>query len=145
MSNEDLIRRVADELEIRNAIAKLALLTDHHDDMDAYAEIFAEDVRWEVKLNMKPSTPSIVHGREAMRAASAQRRKEGAGPSSHRYHVVPMIAVTLNGDTAEAESVMTFYVNADSKPEVVSMGFYHDKFIRTPQGWKIKERLVLQA
>jgi len=145
MTNDDLIRRVADELEIRNAIAKLSLLTDHHDDLDAYAEIFAEDVRWEVRLNLKPSTPTVVHGREAMRAASAQRRREGAGPGSHRCHVVPMTAVTLHGDEAEAESIMTFYANADTKPEVVSMGIYRDKFVRTPQGWKIKERLILQA
>lgn len=143
MSNEDLIRRVADELEIRNAIVKLAFLTDRYNDLDAYAETFAEDLHWELRPGKAGSTPLVVKGRAAMRAQSVERRKAGSGPGSHSHHVISMTTVTVNGDTADAESLMTFYRNTDSKPEVASMGLYRDKFVRTPQGWKIGSRLIL--
>lgn len=128
---------VADELAIRNVLARIAQCADSGS-LDDYAALFTEDARWAM-----PPVP-VKHGRAEIRAASEDRRASLAtGPGSHTRHVISTIAVTVDGDQAVAESYWQFYVSTDAKPELRSMGAYRDTFRRaTGGGWQLAERLI---
>lgn len=128
--------RVRDELEIRNVLARIA----QHSDMgslDDYGAQFTEDARWEM-----PGAP-VKRGRAEIQAAGAVRRTEGVtGPGSHTRHVVGTTAVTIDGDSAVAESYWQFYTGTDTAPVLRSMGYYRDTFRRTVHGWRLACRKI---
>ncbi len=124
---------VADELAVRNLVARVALCADG-DDVDAYVDLFAEDATWAM-----PGAPR--HGHADIRAGSEARRAAGdIGPGSNTRHVVTNIAVTLTGDDAVADSYWQFFVETDAAPRVQMIGTYRDRLVRTPGGWKIAHR-----
>jgi uncharacterized protein (TIGR02246 family) len=127
---------VADELAIRNVLARIAQYADSGS-LDDYAALFTEDARWE----MPPE--AVKRSRAEIRAAAEHRRADGAtGPGSHARHLIGTIAVTVDGDLAVAESYWQFYVNTDDKPELRSMGAYRDTFRRDPAGWRLARRRI---
>ncbi len=131
MSND----AVADELEVRNLIARVALYADGGD-VDAYVDLFAADATWAM-----PGAPR--HGHDDIRAGSMARRAAGdIGPGSNTRHVVSNVAVTVSGDVADADSYWQFFADTDSAPRVQMMGTYRDRAVRTPRGWKISYRAI---
>jgi uncharacterized protein (TIGR02246 family) len=127
---------VADELAIRNVLARIAQYADSGS-MDDYAALFTEDACWE----MPPQ--AAKQGRAEIRAAGERRRADGAtGPGSHTRHLIGTVAVTVDGDEAVAESYWQFYVSTGTKPELRSMGAYRDTFRRDPVGWRLAERRI---
>jgi 3-phenylpropionate/cinnamic acid dioxygenase small subunit len=117
---------VADELEIRNVLTRIAHCSDTGELAD-YAALFTEDARWEM-----PGVP-VKQSRAEIRSAGAVRRAEGAtGPGSHTRHLIGTIAVTVDGDSPRAESYWQFYADTRGAPVLRSMGAYRDTFRRTP-------------
>ncbi len=136
MTVSDDGRLARDELEIRTVLARVARYSDLGDLSD-YAAQFTDDASWE----MPPAPPK--HGRAAIQAAGADRRAEGlTGPGSHTRHVVSTIAVTVDGDTAVAESYWQFYGGTNAEPTLRSMGQYRDTFRRTRLGWRLARRQI---
>ena len=129
-------RRVADELEIRNVVARLAQLADTGE-IDAYVDLFTEDAVWDM-----PGSPR--RGRDDIRAGALERRRGGtAGPGSDTRHVISTVAVTADGgDTATAESYWLFYGDSAATPKLQLLGSYRDTFRRTPQGGKLAHRRI---
>ena len=132
---DQLIQRVADELEIRNIIARLALITDGAGTVDEYVSLFTEDAEW-----LMPGAPR--HGRDDIRAGSNERRASGqTGEGSNSRHVVSTIAVNVDGsDTATSRCYFHFYVNTVESPTLQLTGVYDDTFVRTPDGWQLARR-----
>lgn len=127
----------ADELAIRNALARIAHYADSGD-LDDYAALFTPDARWEM-----PGEEGSRQGRSAIRAAGeARRARMATGPGSHTRHVVCTVAVAVDGDVAVAESYWQFYANTHAVPELRSMGAYRDTFRWTAEGWRLAERLI---
>jgi uncharacterized protein (TIGR02246 family) len=126
----------ADELEIRNVIARLALLADMGD-LDEYASLFTEDAEW----NM-PGGPK--NGRADIHAGAVDRRAAGGvGPGTNTRHVVGTVAVkAVDDDTATAEAYFQFYVDSATAPALRLFGHYDDTFRRTPDGWKLARRQI---
>lgn len=147
MTSDDVIRRLSDELEIRNLIAKIAISVDGADDLTEYASFFSEDAHWEMLPERgKTSQFPSVRGRANLLAAARQRRKDGlSGPGTHAYHNIVTSAVNLQGDQANATSYFIFIKNADSKPTLGLFRLYKDRFIRTPEGWKLSVRHIEPA
>jgi uncharacterized protein (TIGR02246 family) len=124
-----------DELAVRNVIALVAQRADGGD-VDAYVELFTPNASWEM-----PGAPRKGHA--DIRDGSLARRAAGeTGPGSHTRHVVTTIAVTVDGDEAEADSVWLFYVDTTTEPRVRLMGTYHDTLARTASGWKLARRQI---
>jgi uncharacterized protein (TIGR02246 family) len=124
-----------DELAVRNVIARLAQYADGPD-VDAYVELFAPDAVWDI-----PGAPR--HGHAEIRAGSEERRAAGQmGPGSNTRHAVTTVAVTVDGDTAVGDSYWQFWADTSTAPRVALMGTYHDDFVRTPSGWKLKRREI---
>lgn len=142
MADENLIRRVADEMDIRNIISKLAVLGDTGDLKD-YEKLIHDDVHWEMVVASGPAPFAPVKGRAAMVAAGAKRRADGiSGPGTHKYHCVDTTAVTINGDHAHSKSYLLFVKNGDATPELVLFKIYRDEFKRTKDGWKLSARYI---
>jgi len=136
------LRWLADQLEIRNLIARLAHIADDGD-LGLYATCYAEDVVW-----VSPPGPdgqiSVRHGIADVVDGSRQRRTDGVqGPGTHVRHVVSTTEVTQDGaDRAIGSSYFRMYANADTKPEVRAMGVYIDEFTRTQNGWRMSHRTI---
>jgi ketosteroid isomerase-like protein len=140
---EDWIRRVADELEIRTVVTRAAALADEGD-LDEYASLFTEDAVWRLAPAAGQAEAAPTVGRANIKAAGAGRRASGgSGPGSHSRHLVVVNSVTLAGDTAKAQSYMSFIRNADTAPQVATFKVYEDEFVRTTDGWKMSSRSIL--
>jgi 3-phenylpropionate/cinnamic acid dioxygenase small subunit len=127
-----------DELAVRNLIAKVARLADG-DDVDAYVELFTADARWEM-----PGATRVGH--DDIRAGSIARRESGQiGPGAASRHVVTTVVVTLDGDTADAESTYQFFVDTTTTPTLSMIGTYQDHLVRTDAGWKLARRTIGQG
>jgi uncharacterized protein (TIGR02246 family) len=125
-----------DELEIRNVLARIAQYSDTGS-LDDYAAQFTNDASWEM-----PPAP-FRRGRAAIRAAGAERRAAGqTGPGSHTRHVISTVAVSVDGESAVAESYWQFYSDTGSAPVLRSMGCYRDTFCRTGAGWRLVWRQI---
>jgi hypothetical protein len=143
MTADDLNRRVADELEVRNLIANLAILGDGGD-LDQYSSLFTEDARWEMRS--EPGTANVaapIVGRVNILSAARGRRADGvSGPGSNNYHCILTSAVTLDGDRATAISYFAFLKSAATAPNLAMFRIYRDQFVRTREGWKVLSRYV---
>jgi uncharacterized protein (TIGR02246 family) len=131
--DDTLLRRVADELDVRNVVARLAQLADDGD-LDDYIDLFTDDAHWAM-----PGAPRT--GKADIRAGGEARRATGeAGPGSASRHVITTVAVQVDGDEATADSYWLFYVDTTSAPTLKLCGAYHDTLRRTPAGWKLARR-----
>jgi 3-phenylpropionate/cinnamic acid dioxygenase small subunit len=132
-------QQVADELEIRNLVAELAHMADmaSEDDLSDYISRFTEDARWEMRGNE-------VCGRDDILAAARQRRASGTqGPGTNSRHVITTQSVRLDGDDrATGEAYFLFVGDTDTTPQVKGIGHYCDRFLRTPEGWKLMHRTI---
>ena len=83
-------RAVADELEVRNVIARLAQLADDGD-LDEYVSLFTADTEWLI-----PGNHRIGH--DVIRSGAVERREQGVtGPGSGTRHVISTISVVVAG------------------------------------------------
>lgn len=119
--------------EIMNLEADYAYANDTQDP-DLYASVFTED-------------GVVEMGGLGLRITGRDNLKEycrafplGFAFSMHCMHN-PHIAV--NGDTAKGrfywEASLTW---APTNEAVITGGFSHDEFVKTDQGWKIKEKIT---
>lgn len=122
--------------EIEDACTELVLdyaLYRDRFDADPYANIFAEDAVLTV-------LGQVYTGRAAIR----QRLLDGRDGQITR-HMMSTIRIFVQDDqTASGVSYVTVYgANPGEFPldaAVTAVGEYHDKFVRTAQGWKIARR-----
>jgi hypothetical protein len=156
--NEHQIQWAVDELEIRNVIASLALLSDRGD-IEEWGLLFAEDADYTT------ATGSAWHGRADIVASGRQRRERGThGPGSGNRHLSASVLVRSTGpDTAEAESYLAMYKDLEPEgddhaaedvgedgeitksPTLLVLGYYRDRFTRTSDGWKVAHRELAQS
>lgn len=137
MTDENALRQVQDELEIRNLIARLAHLADSGD-LDEYVEQFTEDATW------GGGRHPLRRGHREIREGVRARRKLGhMGPGTETVHVVSTICIEVQGDRATGRSVYHYYTGvASADPTLSSLGVYADSFHRTSAGWRLAERVL---
>jgi hypothetical protein len=143
---ETEIGRLADELEIRNLVARLAHGADMGDLETDYLPLFTEDATWRFPGGAdRAAEAATVSGREAILADRRRRRASGfQGPGTNTRHVNTTLAVRVDGsDTAQAESYWLFIGDTNGgNPQVRGVGHYHDVFRRTADGWKLARRTI---
>lgn len=134
---DNTLQSVADELAIRNLVARTAQLTDHGTDLDEYLDQWAPDAVWDF-----PGTPRRGH-EELLRGAQAQRAAGRTGPGTHTRHVITTVVVLPgSGDERVVESEFLFYTSTNDKPVLSSMGHYRDTVVRSDGRWRLKHRQV---
>ena len=136
MTEDPVTQRLADELEIRNLVARLAHLADMGD-LEEYVSLFTEDASWEM-----PGSPRRGHA-DIMAGAKERRAVGTTGPGSNTRHVISTLAVHTDGtDVASSDSYWQFFGNTTTTPAASLMGHYHDTLQRTPGGWKLARREI---
>jgi uncharacterized protein (TIGR02246 family) len=117
---------VADEWAIEKLIIGHAALNDSAD-WDAVAALYVPDGRMS-----RPVAPDdFIEGRDAILAAFKAR------PPRTTRHICANIRVRVDGDSAAAESQIMLFTVKDTPPLV---GNYHDRLVRTAEGWRFTER-----
>jgi hypothetical protein len=158
LMKEHEIQWAVDELEIRNVIASLALLSDMGD-LEEWGRLFAEDADYTT------ASGAGWHGRAEIVESGRQRRARGThGPGSDNRHLSASVLVRSTGpDTAEAESYLAMYKDLvpegddhlpagagtddelEKSPTLLVLGYYRDRFVRTEDGWKVAHRELTQS
>ncbi len=155
---EHEIQWAVDELQIRNVIASLALLSDMGD-IEEWGRLFTEDADYTT------GSGAAWHGRAEIVESGRQRRARGThGPGSNNRHLSASVLVRSTGpDTAEAEHYLAMYLalvpEGDDHlpggpgnegptmkvPTLAVVGYYRDRFRRTSDGWKVAHRELAHA
>src|SRR5580704_19319601 len=155
---EHEIQWAVDELEIRNVIASLALVSDMGD-IEEWGMLFTEDADY--TIGGRP----FEKGRAAIVESGRQRRMRGThGPGSNNRHLSASVLVRSTGpDTAEAVSYLAMYKDlppegdeilpegpggegqTTKSPTLLVLGYYRDRFRRTSDGWKVAHRELAES
>jgi hypothetical protein len=154
---EHEIQWAVDELEIRNVIASLTHLSDMGD-IEEWGMLFTEDADYTTGRG------AAWHGRAEIVEGGRQRRARGThGPGSNNRHLSASVVVRSTGaDTAEAEHYLAMYLDlvpdgngdlpgglgeeggTEKFATLLGVGYYHDRFRRTSDGWKVAHRHLAQ-
>jgi len=102
------------------------------------AACFTDDAVWEVEQSGK-----------TVGKANILKQMEAVQPvTPFAFHALTNPQLVVNGDTAEGEWHITGYISSAAqldagraKGELIAAAIYKDKFVRTPDGWRIKELL----
>jgi hypothetical protein len=131
-----MLRRLYDELEIRNLLARLSHLADRGT-VDEYLRLWTVDAVW-------IGTAGRFQGHEALRERVERFRREGVqGPGTNTRHVSSTRYIEFDGpDRALAESYFVYYVDVDSSPKPTRVGRYVDELRRLPDGWRMSSRRI---
>ena len=141
---EQELQWAVDELQIRNVLASLTILSDLGD-IEDWGMLFAEDALYSTARG------GAQKGRAAIVESGRERRAHGThGPGSSNRHLSGSVLVWKTGpDTAEAQSYLLMYKDlpeegadgdGDKAPTLLVVGYYHDRFRRTSEGWKVAHR-----
>jgi uncharacterized protein (TIGR02246 family) len=138
-SATDELRRLADELQIRNVVARLAQLADTSgpDDLGEYIDLFTGDATWEMPGSERRGRLEILEG------ARERRRSGQQGPGTNSRHVITTQAVRFEGtDSAVSDAYFLFVADTTGAPVIRLIGHYHDLFRREQGGWKLARRQI---
>lgn len=125
------LRAIADRLEIE------ALRGEHADaatvrDYDRLASLFTDDAVWRM-----PDVDVELVGREEIRAGFRRLGDDWEYFVQNTHHGV----VQLEGDTATGRDHIYEIGRQRAGRSVVNHALFHDRYQRTPDGWKFAERV----
>ncbi|MEA3012555.1 MAG: hypothetical protein QOD42_1100 [Sphingomonadales bacterium] len=121
------LQRLIDLEDIRQLVARYNFAFDERDD-EAYIECWVEDGFVE-RRNSKPS----CRGHAQLAALARDFPVNGR-------HVSTDLVIDLDGDEASMRHYL-LYLDMGPPCEVSMFGVWNDKVVRTPTGWKFKERI----
>lgn len=139
----DFLQRLADERECEALIIKYTHLVDFGAASEI-ADLFTEDGTWR-------APDFAMEGRDGIRAGF--ERREGVTRRQSR-HVCTNIAVTIDGDEATGLCYLVNFrhdspTGQAEKPAPAGLpkfvGEYHDRFVRTDEGWRFIDRFCDMA
>jgi uncharacterized protein (TIGR02246 family) len=133
----DAIDRVAIERECERLVTRYCHIIDHGE-ASRVAELFSEDGTWR--------GPGVVmQGIEQIRVGFAAREANRARMSRHVCN--NLLIDVVDEDNATGVVYLTLYRHDGDEKRRVSplegvelVGEYRDRFVRTPDGWRIADR-----
>ncbi len=128
---ERRVRRIEDEMSIRSLVGRYAIAIDDRD-IDSVVASFAEDgelVRGEVH----------AVGHQALRTSYEEvRRVNRLSIHSHHHHLIDW------EDDDHARGLVAGHSEVVTGQVSLQNAFrYHDRYVRTPTGWKLARREVV--
>ncbi len=136
-SIEAQLQRVEDQLQIQSVLIEYGKFLDAKD-YASYAALFAKDGEWIGGFGRYTGPAAIQKMLEDKlgKAAPGYINKSS-------YHLMSSPLITVNGDTATAESRYLFFTaSGDNKPIPTLAGRYVDQFVREGGVWKIRRRVT---
>lgn len=151
MTTEEKLQYLLDRAEIQERIAIYGLGQDFHQpgfgNQDSYAEwseVFTDDVEIDVS-DVVPIPPiNLAQYIEMMRG------KDGAGgglDADFRVwaHLEHPVKIAIDGDDASSISLHIHqHETKDSTGNTAAVGYWFDRWRRTPAGWRIVHRRIKQ-
>ena len=132
------LRKLSDELEIRNLLARFAQASDDGP-LEDYLDCLLEDAVW------GGSGFPERRGHAAIREGAEARRADGiAGPGSNTRHLLSTAWIEVDGDAARSRSIFQFFGDTHATPRLQLMGVWEDEFRRTDRGWKLSRRTIVR-
>jgi hypothetical protein len=134
---ELLIRRLEDERQIRNLLARLSHLADRGS-VDEYLELWMPDGVWEGSADAARGTVELRARIERYRASGIQ------GPGTDTRHVSTTRFVELHGaDAAHADSYFVYFAEVSGRPRPARVGRYVDDLARSGGQWRLARRRIV--
>jgi ketosteroid isomerase-like protein len=128
------LQEISDRLEIQDLLARYSDAIDRHD-LDSLDPLFTEDAVIDYSEFGGPRGTLAT-----VKAFLAEVLPLHAG----HYHLVGSTIVDLDGDTAAVRSIchnpMVLHGSEDRQQLYLCGLWYRDKMVRTPAGWRIRER-----
>ena len=124
----------ADHAAIRHILTSLNQGADFNDS-DLWVGQWTPDGSW-----TRPDGESFV-GHDRLREYRRSTRVPGGGASSRR-HWTNGVVLTPTADGATGRTYYMLLDIAAAPPTVSSAGHYEDVFVKTPDGWRIKQRII---
>jgi ketosteroid isomerase-like protein len=103
------------------------------DDYDRFATLFTPDAVWRI-----PAVHAAFTGREEIRAGIKRLKEELWDFLVQTTHPG---AIALDGDTASGRSYVLSFGRFRDGGSHLNYSVYHDRYQRTPDGWKFAERV----
>jgi ketosteroid isomerase-like protein len=125
------LQAAADRVEIealRGEFADAAMMHDY----DRFASLFTRDGAWRI-----PHGGISIVGRENIRAAIEQAQ----GHWDYFVQTTHSGAIQLAGDTATGRAYICEFGHLRDGRSQFHYSLYHDRYQRTPDGWKFTERV----
>jgi hypothetical protein len=134
--------RTEDMLEIQQQIARYSYTLDSGD-AEGWANVFTRDGVWESYAAgaTKPSTR--LDGPAELKAFCTRQFSRRRGGSTSYHHQSGVIFDELTADTAKVRCMLIITVNVPNEPPRLYMtGIYEDRWVKAPEGWRIKYRVL---
>jgi ketosteroid isomerase-like protein len=123
---------IADRVEIE-ALRGESMDAQMMDDYDRFATLFTPDAVWRI-----PAVHAAFTGREEIRAGIKRLKEELWDFLVQTTHPG---AIALDGDTASGRSYVLSFGRFRDGGSHLNYSVYHDRYQRTPDGWKFAERV----
>ncbi|HMM75882.1 MAG TPA: nuclear transport factor 2 family protein [Gammaproteobacteria bacterium] len=114
-------------------------------DVSRWLDLFTNDARWAWYAGPQRTLAVSLPGKQAMNDYFAPRLAALAQQGiQSRHFQTNTVFTSFNGREASAKTyvLVTWQYAGELVPRPVHTGYYEDKFIRTPRGWKFKERVI---
>ena len=125
------LQAIADRFEIealRGEFTDAVMMRDY----DRVASLFTPDGVWRM-----PNIPTELVGQEEMRAFG----ERVPGFVDYLVQTTHPGMIRLDGDTASGRAYIQELVRLRDGGSELNYAIYHDRYLRTPDGWKFTERV----
>jgi len=125
------LQAIADRFEIealRGEFTDAVMMRDY----DRVASLFTPDGVWRM-----PNIPTELVGQEEMRAFG----ERVPGFVDYLVQTTHPGTIRLDGDTASGRAYIQELVRLRDGGSELNYAIYHDRYLRTPDGWKFTERV----
>ncbi len=126
------VQAIADRVEIE-ALRGESIDAQMMDDYDRFAALFTPDGVWRV-----PAVNAEFAGREEIRAGIKRLKEELWAFLVQATHPG---TIQLDGDTASGRAYVLSFGRFRDGGSHLNYSVYHDRYQRTPDGWKFAERV----
>jgi ketosteroid isomerase-like protein len=123
------LQTIADRVEIealRGEFTDAMMMCDY----DRVASLFTHDGAWRM-----PDIPAELAGREEIRAWGERR------PADYLVQTTHPGTIQLDGDIASGRAYIQELGRSRDGRSGLNYAIYHDRYRRTPDGWKFTERV----
>jgi uncharacterized protein (TIGR02246 family) len=130
-----------DKLAIHEMIAQYAYAYDSQD-ADGFAQVFVEHGVFEIFVPGKTMPAVRLQSRQAIREWATQRLQARLGRFTSRHFQAGILFDALTEEEARVRVMVlvTRQAATEMPPSVHLTGVYHDRWRKTPEGWRLAHR-----
>jgi len=132
---------IEDRLAIQEVIARYSYTYDGRD-AEGFAQLFVDDGVFEVFVPGKTTASVRLQSRTEIREWAAHRLQERNGRWTSRHYQSGTLFDELTPDSALTRTMVlvTHQALAEAAPRPTLSGVYHDRWRKTPTGWRLAHR-----